>query len=206
MSVESDAQTRAPVADAAAAPPAGNPAPLGLATFLPGALSLGLWLVGYLPAGDLGAIAPCRADVVRPVPAGRHDLGDPTRGECGGLHLRRVRRVLAEPRRARRGHHQQLVRADGHERSAADLPAVLAHRVRDPDPGHPAAAAGVHGGLHLRRHRRGAGSDQRPERRGDLREYRGASPCSSSARSSPTSGSTRWARSSVAAPWRWATL
>jgi succinate-acetate transporter protein len=38
--------------------PAGNPAPLGLATFLPGALSLGLWLVGYLPAGDLGSIAP----------------------------------------------------------------------------------------------------------------------------------------------------
>ncbi len=58
MSVESDAQSRAPVAEAAAAPPAGNPAPLGLATFLPGALSLGLWLVGYLPAGDLGAIAP----------------------------------------------------------------------------------------------------------------------------------------------------
>ena len=53
MSVENDVQT-APTTTA----PAGNPAPLGLATFLPGALSLGLWLVGYLPAADLGAIAP----------------------------------------------------------------------------------------------------------------------------------------------------
>ncbi len=56
MSVENDVQA-APTA-AAPAVPAGNPAPLGLATFLPGALSLGLWLVGYLPAADLGAIAP----------------------------------------------------------------------------------------------------------------------------------------------------
>jgi len=56
MSVESDVQSGAA---ATAAPPApGNPALLGLATFLPGALSLGLWLVGYLPASDLGAIAP----------------------------------------------------------------------------------------------------------------------------------------------------
>lgn len=54
MSVESDVQ---PTTSAAAAP-AANPLPLGLATFLPGALSLGLWLVGYLPAADLGAIAP----------------------------------------------------------------------------------------------------------------------------------------------------
>lgn len=55
MSVESDVQSGV---QAAPAPPAGNPALLGLATFLPGALSLGLWLVGYLPAADLGAIAP----------------------------------------------------------------------------------------------------------------------------------------------------
>lgn len=55
MSVESDVQSGV---QAAPAPPAGNPALLGLATFLPGAISLGLWLVGYLPAGDLGAIAP----------------------------------------------------------------------------------------------------------------------------------------------------
>jgi uncharacterized protein len=58
MSVESDVQSGAAVAEAPAVAPAGNPAPLGLATFLPGALSLGLWLVGYLPAGDLGSIAP----------------------------------------------------------------------------------------------------------------------------------------------------
>ena len=58
MSVESDVQSGAQAAPAAAAAPVGNPALLGLATFLPGALSLGLWLVGYLPAGDLGGIAP----------------------------------------------------------------------------------------------------------------------------------------------------
>ncbi|MBW0114481.1 GPR1/FUN34/YaaH family transporter [Pseudonocardia abyssalis] len=59
MSVESDVQSGAHAA-AAPAPvaPAGNPALLGLATFLPGALSLGLWLVGYLPAGDVGGIIP----------------------------------------------------------------------------------------------------------------------------------------------------
>lgn len=59
MSVESDVQSGAPAAAAPApAAPVGNPALLGLATFLPGALSLGLWLVGYLPAADLGGIAP----------------------------------------------------------------------------------------------------------------------------------------------------
>lgn len=59
MSVESDVQSGATAAAAPApAAPAGNPALLGLATFLPGALSLALWLVGYLPAGDLGSIAP----------------------------------------------------------------------------------------------------------------------------------------------------
>jgi succinate-acetate transporter protein len=60
MSVESDVQSGAhAAAEPAPAPaPAGNPALLGLATFLPGALSLGLWLVGYLPAGDVGGIIP----------------------------------------------------------------------------------------------------------------------------------------------------
>jgi succinate-acetate transporter protein len=60
MSVESDVQSgaHASAEPAAAAAPAGNPVPLALATFLPGALCLGLWLVGYLPAGDLGFIAP----------------------------------------------------------------------------------------------------------------------------------------------------
>ncbi len=59
MSVESDVTSEAPAAAAPApAAPAGNPALLGLATFLPGALSLALWLVGYLPAADLGGIAP----------------------------------------------------------------------------------------------------------------------------------------------------
>jgi succinate-acetate transporter protein len=55
MSVESDVQAEAQAAPPA---PAGNPALLGLPTFLPGALSLGLWLVGYTAADDLGAIAP----------------------------------------------------------------------------------------------------------------------------------------------------
>jgi succinate-acetate transporter protein len=59
MSVESDVQSGAHAAAAAApAAPAANPALLGLATFLPGAISLGLWLVGYLPAAQVGAIVP----------------------------------------------------------------------------------------------------------------------------------------------------
>lgn len=57
MSVESDVPAAAQAAPAPPAP-AGDPALLGLATFLPGALCLGLWLIGYLPAADLGAIAP----------------------------------------------------------------------------------------------------------------------------------------------------
>jgi Predicted membrane protein len=57
MSVESDVQAGVQKAPAPPAP-AGNPTLLGLATFLPGALCLGLWLVGYLPAADLGGIAP----------------------------------------------------------------------------------------------------------------------------------------------------
>jgi len=55
MSVDRDVQAAATQAPAT---PAANPALLGLATFLPGALSLGLWLVGYLPAADLGGIVP----------------------------------------------------------------------------------------------------------------------------------------------------
>lgn len=58
MSVESDVQAGAHAAPAPPAAPAGNPALLGLATFLPGALSLGLWLVGYLPAAEVGGIIP----------------------------------------------------------------------------------------------------------------------------------------------------
>lgn len=60
MSVESDVQSGAHASAEPAAPaaPVANPALLGLATFLPGAISLGLWLVGYLPAKDLGGIAP----------------------------------------------------------------------------------------------------------------------------------------------------
>lgn len=59
MSVESDVQSGAHAAAAPApAAPAGNPALLGLPTFLPGALSLGLWLVGYLPAAEVAGIIP----------------------------------------------------------------------------------------------------------------------------------------------------
>lgn len=60
MSVESDVQSGAHAAaePAAAAAPVANPALLGLATFLPGAISLGLWLVGYLPAASVGGIVP----------------------------------------------------------------------------------------------------------------------------------------------------
>jgi uncharacterized protein len=58
MSVQSDVQPEAQPVPAAAPAPTGNPALLGLATFLPGALGLGLWLVGYLPAADVGGIVP----------------------------------------------------------------------------------------------------------------------------------------------------
>jgi hypothetical protein len=56
MSVESDVQsgTQAAAAPAAAA----NPALLGLAGFLPAGITLGLWLIGYLPAADLGGMIP----------------------------------------------------------------------------------------------------------------------------------------------------
>lgn len=62
MSVESDVQSGTGAA-AAPAPvvPAGNPALLGLITFLPGGITLGLWFVGYLdtvalPGGMIPAV------------------------------------------------------------------------------------------------------------------------------------------------------
>lgn len=60
MSVESDVQSGAHAAAEPTAPaaPVGNPALLGLATFLPGAICLGLWLVGYLQAPLLSGIVP----------------------------------------------------------------------------------------------------------------------------------------------------
>ncbi len=65
MSVESDVQSGASAPDQApglsepaVAAPVGNPALLGLATFLPGAICLGLWLVGYLGASLLSGIVP----------------------------------------------------------------------------------------------------------------------------------------------------
>lgn len=55
MSVESDVTSgaHAAPAPAPAAAPAANPALLGLMTFLPSGITLGLWFVGYL---DLGAL------------------------------------------------------------------------------------------------------------------------------------------------------
>jgi uncharacterized protein len=53
MSVESDVQSGAhAIAEPAA--PAGNPALLGLITFLPSGITLGLWFVGYLDTATLG--------------------------------------------------------------------------------------------------------------------------------------------------------
>jgi uncharacterized protein len=72
MTVETDVPTpshradgaAAPVAPAPAAPalPAGNPALLALITFLPSALTLGLWFIGYLdtarlPGGMIATLA-----------------------------------------------------------------------------------------------------------------------------------------------------
>jgi succinate-acetate transporter protein len=51
MSVES---AESEVATAAPAVPAGNPALLGLMTFLPSGITLGLWFVGYLDTATLG--------------------------------------------------------------------------------------------------------------------------------------------------------
>ena len=60
MSVESDVQSGAHAAAAPAAPavPTGNPVILGLATFLPGGIALGLWEVGYLQLGLSGGMIP----------------------------------------------------------------------------------------------------------------------------------------------------
>jgi uncharacterized protein len=72
MTVETDVPTPAHRADGAAAPvapapaapalPAGNPALLALITFLPSALTLGLWFIGYLdtarlPGGMIATLA-----------------------------------------------------------------------------------------------------------------------------------------------------
>jgi succinate-acetate transporter protein len=56
MTAETDAHPTAAADRAAAAPaaPAGNPALLGLITFLPSGLTLGLWFVGYLDTATLG--------------------------------------------------------------------------------------------------------------------------------------------------------
>jgi succinate-acetate transporter protein len=63
MSVESDVQSGAHAAAApAAAAPAGNPALLGLITFLPSAITLGLWFIGYLDTATLpGGMIPILA-------------------------------------------------------------------------------------------------------------------------------------------------
>jgi succinate-acetate transporter protein len=69
MTVDSDAQ---PLTDATAGPvpaepvpaaaPAGNPALLGLITFLPSGITLGLWFVGYLDTATLpGGMIPALA-------------------------------------------------------------------------------------------------------------------------------------------------
>ncbi|AEA23659.1 acetate uptake transporter family protein [Pseudonocardia benzenivorans] len=55
MTVENEAQAAA-VEAPAAAPPAGNPSLLALPTFLVGSITLGLWLVGYLPTALPGGL------------------------------------------------------------------------------------------------------------------------------------------------------
>jgi uncharacterized protein len=55
VSVESDVPAAAQAAPVA---PAGNPALIGLPTFLVGGISLGLWLVGFLPRNAPGALVP----------------------------------------------------------------------------------------------------------------------------------------------------
>ena len=67
MTVEADAVSthtaaEEPVVEAAAAPPGGNPALLGLITFLPSGITLGLWFVGYLDTATLpGGMIPALA-------------------------------------------------------------------------------------------------------------------------------------------------
>lgn len=61
MSVESDVQAgaHATAEPATAAAPIGNPALLGLITFLPAGITLGLWFVGYLDTATLpGGMIP----------------------------------------------------------------------------------------------------------------------------------------------------
>lgn len=59
MSVERDIQTEAPVASEPAIAVVGNPAMLGLMTFLPSGITLGLWFVGYLDTANLaGGMIP----------------------------------------------------------------------------------------------------------------------------------------------------
>ncbi len=55
MSVESDVQSggRMPLRKQLPPAPVGNPLLLGLATFLPGGITLGLWFVGYLDTATL---------------------------------------------------------------------------------------------------------------------------------------------------------
>jgi succinate-acetate transporter protein len=58
MSVESDVDQSPGLSEPAAAAPVGNPALLGLLTFLPSGISLGLWFVGYLPLTLPGGLIP----------------------------------------------------------------------------------------------------------------------------------------------------
>lgn len=58
MSVESDTAGAHAAAAAPPAPPAPNPTAMGLVTFIPGGVILGLWFVGYLPAGLAGGMIP----------------------------------------------------------------------------------------------------------------------------------------------------
>ena len=59
MSVESDIQSEAPAEAEPVVAVVGNPALLGLMTFLPSGITLGLWFVGYLDTANLpGGMIP----------------------------------------------------------------------------------------------------------------------------------------------------
>ncbi|TCK20434.1 GPR1/FUN34/YaaH family transporter [Pseudonocardia endophytica] len=59
MSVESDTAGAHAAAEAPPATPAPNPTAMGLITFIPGGMILGLWFVGYLPTSELpGGMIP----------------------------------------------------------------------------------------------------------------------------------------------------
>jgi succinate-acetate transporter protein len=58
MSVESDVDQAAGLSEPAAAATAANPALLGLMTFLPAGITLGLWFIGYLPLDVPGGMIP----------------------------------------------------------------------------------------------------------------------------------------------------